>query len=226
MKEFAKNNFPSAKYLDYALQVEKITVKKAENLILNVDGCITALFLDALTSSKQFTEEEIDEIIEIGYMNGLFALSRSIGIIGHILDQKRLGEELYRHPNDDILYLKRVKKNYLFNKTSLSATGTYRRPLYLKALLPNNKLYKRVLVPAFKRGFSSGRRKKQADDELIDFSKLKSKIKGLFKGKNTPAEPQKYSHQSSSSNQEKDSGEFISADFKQIKKNLKRTLNG
>ncbi|MEK6899765.1 MAG: citrate/2-methylcitrate synthase, partial [Nanoarchaeota archaeon] len=105
LKEFAVNNFPSRKYLEYALKVEKITTSKTENLILNVDGCIAVLFLDALASSGQFSEEEIKQILEIGYMNGLFALSRSIGIIGHILDQKRLGEGLYRHPTDDILYL-------------------------------------------------------------------------------------------------------------------------
>ena len=105
LKEFAKQHFPATKYLDYALQVEKITTKKAENLILNVDGCMAALFLDALQSSQQFSSEEIKEIIDIGYMNGLFALSRSIGIIGHILDQKRLKEGLYRHPTEDILYL-------------------------------------------------------------------------------------------------------------------------
>ena len=104
LKEFAKQNFPSTKYLEYALQVEKITTKKAENLILNVDGCIGVLFVDALAGSTQFSEQEINEIIEIGYMNGLFALSRSIGLIGHILDQKRLKEPLYRHPTEDILY--------------------------------------------------------------------------------------------------------------------------
>jgi len=105
LKQFARKKFPSTKYLDYALQVEKITTKKAENLILNVDGCMAALFLDALESAPEFSPEEIKEIIEIGYMNGLFALSRSIGIIGHILDQKRLREGLYRHPTEDILYL-------------------------------------------------------------------------------------------------------------------------
>lgn len=104
LKEFAKKNFPSTKYLEYALQVEKITTKKAENLILNVDGCIGVLFTDALVSSNQFNTEEIKEILEIGYMNGLFALSRSIGLIGHVLDQKRLKEPLYRHPTEDILY--------------------------------------------------------------------------------------------------------------------------
>lgn len=104
LKEFARDNFPKTKYLDYALEVEKITLKKAENLILNVDGCIGVLFLDALTSCRKFTTEEIQEILEVGYMNGLFALSRSIGIMGHILDQKRLKEPLYRHPTEDIFY--------------------------------------------------------------------------------------------------------------------------
>lgn len=105
LKEFARNNFPNTKYLYYALEVEKSTLQKAENLILNVDGCMAALFLDALSSSKEFTTEEINEIVEIGYGNGLFALARSIGIIGHILDQKRLKEPLYRHPTEDILYM-------------------------------------------------------------------------------------------------------------------------
>jgi ATP citrate (pro-S)-lyase len=103
LKKFS-TNFPETKYLNYALEVEKVTLEKAENLILNVDGCIGVLFLDALTSSDSFTKEEIDEIVEIGYGNGLFALARSIGLIGHVLDQKRLKEPLYRHPSDDVLY--------------------------------------------------------------------------------------------------------------------------
>ena len=103
LKDFAKQSFPNTKYLNFALEVEKITLQKAENLILNVDGCIAALFLDAMEGL--FSPDEIKQIIEIGYMNGLFALSRSIGLIGHILDQKRLGEGLYRHPTDDVLYV-------------------------------------------------------------------------------------------------------------------------
>jgi ATP citrate (pro-S)-lyase len=35
-------------------------------------------------------------------LNGLFVLGRSIGFIGHHLDQKRLRAPLYRHPADDI----------------------------------------------------------------------------------------------------------------------------
>lgn len=45
-----------------------------------------------------FTQVEINDIVSIGYLNGLFVLARSIGLIGHALDQKRLGQPLYRHP--------------------------------------------------------------------------------------------------------------------------------
>ena len=104
LKKYAKDNFPETKYLDYALKVEQETLKKANNLILNVDGCIGILFVDLMTSSKAFTKEDIDEIIEIGGLNGLFVLARSIGMIGHVLDQKRLKAPLYRHPYDDVLF--------------------------------------------------------------------------------------------------------------------------
>ena len=104
LKGFAFAHLPTP-HLAYALEVEKITLQKAENLILNVDGCIAALFLDALASCPAFGKEEIDQIVDIGYLNGLFAISRSIGLVGHILDQKRLKQELYRHPTEDILHL-------------------------------------------------------------------------------------------------------------------------
>ena len=49
---------------------------------MNVDGAIGSLFLDLLAGSGMFTKQEIDEIVEIGYLNGLFVLARSIGLIG------------------------------------------------------------------------------------------------------------------------------------------------
>ncbi len=104
LKDYAQKNFSSLKYISYALDVEKVTLQKAENLILNVDGCIAVAFLDALQSAG-YGKEELQQFVEIGYLNGLFALSRSIGLIGHILDQKRLNAELYRHPTEDILYV-------------------------------------------------------------------------------------------------------------------------
>ncbi len=37
-------------------------------------------------------------------LNALFVLGRSIGFIGHIIDEKRFNSRLYRHPWDDILF--------------------------------------------------------------------------------------------------------------------------
>jgi len=32
-------------------------------------------------------------------------MARTIGLIGHFLDQKRMAQPLYRHPWDDITYV-------------------------------------------------------------------------------------------------------------------------
>ncbi|KAL0414830.1 UNVERIFIED_CONTAM: ATP-citrate synthase beta chain protein 2 [Sesamum radiatum] len=106
LQRFARSNFPSVKYMEYAVEVETYTLSKANNLVLNVDGAIGSLFLDLLAGSGMFTKQEIDEIVEIGYLNGLFVLARSIGLIGHTFDQKRLKQPLYRHPWEDVLYTK------------------------------------------------------------------------------------------------------------------------
>ncbi|KAH9933870.1 citrate synthase-like protein [Fomitopsis serialis] len=102
VKEYVTKHFPSHSLLDYALAVEKVTTSKKDTLILNVDGCIAVCFVDLLRDSGAFTPEEADEYIKIGTLNGLFVLGRSIGFIGHHLDQKRLRAPLYRHPADDI----------------------------------------------------------------------------------------------------------------------------
>lgn len=119
VKEYVKKNFPSHSLLDYALAVEKVTTSKKDTvrltnlyrffdltffsqLILNVDGCIAVSFVDLLRDSGAFGPEEAEEYIKIGTLNGLFVLGRSIGFIGHHLDQKRLRAPLYRHPADDI----------------------------------------------------------------------------------------------------------------------------
>ena len=107
--EYARRNFPSTEYLDFALEVEKITTAKRGNLILNVDGCIGVLFLDLVKSSGVFTPEEMDKVVKLGCLNGLFLIGRSIGIVGHILDQYRLRSGLYRHPFDDIFYVTEQK---------------------------------------------------------------------------------------------------------------------
>ncbi|KAF3535780.1 hypothetical protein F2Q69_00024784 [Brassica cretica] len=86
LQKFARSNFPSVKYMEYTVTVESYTLSKANNLVLNVDGAIGSLFLDLLAGSGMFTKQEIDEIVQIGYLNGLFVLARSIGLIGHTFD--------------------------------------------------------------------------------------------------------------------------------------------
>ncbi|CAG9854459.1 unnamed protein product [Phyllotreta striolata] len=105
VKEFVMGNFPATPLLLYALEVEKITTCKKPNLILNVDGVIACAFVDMLRNCGSFTREEAQEYIDIGSINSLFVLGRSIGFIGHYMDQKRLKQGLYRHPWDDISYV-------------------------------------------------------------------------------------------------------------------------
>jgi len=105
LKKYATEHFTDHKILDFALEVEEVTTSKKANLILNVDGATACIFVDMMRSSGAFTSEEIAELINDGCLNGLFVLSRSIGLIGHFLDQKRLKQPLYRHPWDDITYL-------------------------------------------------------------------------------------------------------------------------
>ncbi|MGH7260325.1 MAG: citrate/2-methylcitrate synthase [Nitrospiraceae bacterium] len=68
--------------LDFALEVEKVTSVKKDNLILNVDGTMAAVLVD------------------IGFpvdsLNGFFILARTIGLIGHWVDQKRQDSRLIR----------------------------------------------------------------------------------------------------------------------------------
>jgi ATP citrate (pro-S)-lyase len=105
IKQYALDNFKDNTVLRFALAVEQVTTKKKANLILNVDGCIAVCFVDMMRSCGAFKDEEADEMVRNGCLNGLFVLGRSIGFIGHYLDQKRLKQGLYRHPWDDISYL-------------------------------------------------------------------------------------------------------------------------
>jgi len=103
--DYAKKHFESTPVLDYALAVQAVTTRKKSNLILNVDGAIAAIVVDMLRSCGSFTKEEADEYVAEGALNGLFVLGRSIGFMGHFLDQRRLKQGLYRHPTDDIAYM-------------------------------------------------------------------------------------------------------------------------
>jgi len=101
--QYARAHFPETRLLDYALEVEQSTTRKKDNLILNVDGAIGVLMVD-MWRGLGYEESDIDQFIESGTLNAFFVLGRSIGFIGHILDEKRLNMPLYRHPFEDILY--------------------------------------------------------------------------------------------------------------------------
>jgi ATP-citrate lyase alpha-subunit len=103
LMNYAADNFPSTPLLDYARTVEALTTSKKENLILNVDGTIGILMVD-MWRALGYSEDEIDEFIASGTLNAFFIVGRSIGFIGHVLDEKRLAMPMYRHPMDDILY--------------------------------------------------------------------------------------------------------------------------
>ncbi|KAI5291840.1 citrate synthase [Ascosphaera acerosa] len=105
VKEYVLKTFPTHKLLDYAIAVETVTTSKKDNLILNVDGCVAVCFVDLLRNCGAFSAEEAEDYLKMGVLNGLFVLGRSIGLIAHFLDQKRLRTGLYRHPWDDITYL-------------------------------------------------------------------------------------------------------------------------
>ena len=68
--------------LDFALQVEQVTAAKKDNLILNVDGTMAAVLVDLG--------------FPVDSLNGFFILSRTIGLIGHWVDQKRQDSRLIR----------------------------------------------------------------------------------------------------------------------------------
>jgi len=134
VKEYAKKHFPRTPVLDFAMSVEQVTTKKKATLILNVDGCIAACFVDLLRDCGAFDRSEADELIANGCLNGLFVTGRTIGFIGHYIDQKRLKQGLYRHPWDDISYQVRNAK-LLFSSTNRLCVLTF--PLNFFPLRPS-----------------------------------------------------------------------------------------
>lgn len=90
------------RFINFALEVEKITTEKKGNLILNVDGMIAAVLLDYLSEKEGYSDEQLWKLIQAEFFNALFVLSRSTGFIAHFLDQKRLDEGLLRLSEDDV----------------------------------------------------------------------------------------------------------------------------
>ncbi len=79
---YVKSLSISTPCLDFALEIEKVTTVKKDTLILNVDGAMAAILVDLG--------------FPVDSLNGFFILSRTIGMIGHWVDQKRQGSRLIR----------------------------------------------------------------------------------------------------------------------------------
>ena len=97
-----KGVLKNPKHLIFAESVARETSKKRDNLILNVDGAVAALFLDYLREKEQFHVEQLQELLDIDFFNALFIIPRSVGFIGHFLDQKRIDEGLFRLGDSDV----------------------------------------------------------------------------------------------------------------------------
>jgi ATP citrate (pro-S)-lyase len=107
LNNFIRDNFPKEVDLNitnFAKQVEEITLKKKNNLILNVDGFIAVSILDGLL--HHFSTEYVERLLELDIFNAFFILGRTIGFIGHHIDQKMLGTDLYRMPQERVGYIK------------------------------------------------------------------------------------------------------------------------
>ena len=65
VKDYVLSNFPNCETLKYAMEVEKITTAKKDNLILNVDGAVGVAFVDLLHGCGAFSREEAEEYIQV-----------------------------------------------------------------------------------------------------------------------------------------------------------------
>ena len=97
IRKLVEEGFPAKRVFSFALEVEKETLAKKANLILNVDGAIGAALADILIN---YGRE--DSICEGDILNGFFVLARTIGFIGHYNEQRNNG--LFRANSWDVDY--------------------------------------------------------------------------------------------------------------------------
>jgi ATP citrate (pro-S)-lyase len=97
IRKLVEEGFPAKRVFSFALEVEKETLAKKANLILNVDGAIGAALADILI---HYGRE--GSISEGDILNGFFVLARTIGFIGHYNEQRNNG--LFRANSWDVDY--------------------------------------------------------------------------------------------------------------------------
>jgi citrate synthase len=97
IRKLVEVGFPEKRVFSFALEVEKETLAKKANLILNVDGAIGAALADILIHYGRESS-----ICEGDILNGFFVLARTIGFIGHYNEQRNNG--LFRANSWDVDY--------------------------------------------------------------------------------------------------------------------------
>lgn len=95
-------------HYDFAREVEKVTTGKNGSLILNVDGIMSSIFLDILAECENFSEAEMQELVDAEFFNALFVIPRTVGFIAHFIEQKKNDEGLFRLP-DELLFVRKKR---------------------------------------------------------------------------------------------------------------------
>lgn len=90
-------------HYDFARAIEAVTTGKNGNLILNVDGVMSAVLLDILHEADGYSTEALQELVDAEFFNALFVIPRTVGFISHFLEQKKNDEGLFRLP-DELLF--------------------------------------------------------------------------------------------------------------------------
>lgn len=101
---FVRAHVKHTRVTDFALAVEALTTRKKHNLILNIDGLIAAAFCDVMAACG-YSNTDIQDLIDTECLNGIFLLGRTVGFIGHYIEQKRLRQGLFRLTEEHVEYL-------------------------------------------------------------------------------------------------------------------------
>jgi citrate synthase len=60
------------------------------------------VLLDLLSEKEGYSPEQLQELVDNEFFNAFFVLSRSVGLIAHYLDQKRLDPGLFRLSAEEV----------------------------------------------------------------------------------------------------------------------------
>lgn len=86
-------------HYNLARSVESFTTEKKATLILNVDGVIAALLIDFLIEKEGLSKKQLKTLFSADFFNAFFIIPRTVGLIAHYIEQKKIDEGLFRLPD-------------------------------------------------------------------------------------------------------------------------------